>query len=124
MRFVHIQIFVENYQKFKDLSIFPNEQLIKLFLSIPKAKSLGYLRKFDKDTLEKFLADAPSHLSSQWRKALEAEPDTVGVLMQPAPLILNENLSIEQAIQEITKIPKQIVFTYGMIVDDNNKLKL
>ena len=112
---------IQNYQKFKNLSHFPNEQLIKLFLSIPKAKSLGYLRKFDKNSLENLLDDSPKHLSEQWRTALEAEPDTVGELMQPAPLILNENLSIEQAIKEITKIPKQIVFTYGMIVDDNNK---
>ena len=113
---------IENYQKHEDLTSFPNEQIIKLFLSIPKAKTLHIMRSFNSDFLEKLLADAPSHLSTQWRKALEAKPDTVGELMQPAPLILNQNLSIEEAIEEITKIPKQIIFTYGMVVDDNESL--
>jgi len=116
------QLSIDNYQKFKDLSVFPSEQVIKLFLSIPKAKTLQYLRGFEKDNLENFLKDAPSHLSEQWRKALEAEPDTVGELMQSAPLVLNGKLTIEDAIKEITKIPKQIIFTYGMVVDDDDKL--
>ena len=49
------QLSIENYQKFKDLSAFPSEQVIKLFLSIPKAKTLQYLRKFDKEAIEEIL---------------------------------------------------------------------
>ncbi len=116
------QLSLDNYQKFKDLSVFPSEQIVKLFLSIPKAKTLQYLRGFKKDNLEDLLKSAPGHLNEQWRKALEAEPDTVGELMQSAPLVLNGNLTIEDAIKEITKIPKQIIFTYGMVVDDDDKL--
>ena len=112
----------QNYEKFEDLSIFPTDQLIKLFLTIPKAKTLSILRSFDSDVLKKLLKDSPGHLSRQWSMSLKFDPDTVGELMQPAPLILNENLSIEEAIGEITKVPKKILFTYGMVVDDNNKL--
>ena len=84
--------------------------------------SILFIRWESQDNLENFLKDAPSHLNEQWRKALEAEPDTVGELMQSATLILNGNLTIEDAIKEITKIPKQIIFTYGMVVDDDDKL--
>ena len=112
----------QNYEKFDDLSVFPNDQLIKLFLTIPKAKTLSILRGLDSDFLNKLLKDCPNHLSQQWSMSLKFNRDTVGELTQPAPLILNESLSIEEAIKEIPKIPKQILFTYGMIVDDNNKL--
>ena len=49
------ELSIENYQKFKDLSVFPSEQVIKLFLSIPKAKTLQYLRGFEKGDLENLL---------------------------------------------------------------------
>ena len=50
------------------------------------------------------------------------ERDSVGELMQPAPLVLNENLTIKEAIDLVREIPKQILFTYGMVVNDNNEL--
>ena len=42
----------KNYHSFKDLTTFPHDQLVKLFLSIPKATTLGLLRKFDKSYVE------------------------------------------------------------------------
>ena len=80
------------------------------------------VRAFDKEFLEKLLNDAPPHLGKQWSMSLRFESDTVGELMQPAPLILKENLTIKAAIDEMIKIPKQILFTYGMVVNDNNEL--
>ena len=88
-----------NFQKFKDLSVFQNDQLIKLFLTIPKAKTLSILRSFEKEFRDKLLQDAPAHLAAQWGMSLNFEPETVGELMQPAPLILNENLTIEEVIK-------------------------
>ena len=116
------QLSKENYHSFKDLSIFDFDQLRKLFLSLPKAKTLLILRSFEESFLESFLYEAPEHLSKQWRMSLQYETDTVGELMQPAPLILNENATIAEAIELVRKIPKQIIFTYGMVVSDNNEL--
>ena len=112
----------DNYHKFSDLSIFPVDQLVELFLSIPKAETLRIIRSCDHNFLEKLFNDSPEHLSKQWRTSLTYEANTVGELMQPAPLILNENQTIDEAITEMKKIPKEILFTYGFIVDDNNKL--
>ena len=112
----------DNYHKFDDLSIFPTDQLIKFFLSITKAETLAILREFEHDSREKLFNNSPDHLSKQWRTSLKYEANTVGELMQPAPLILNENQTIDEAITEVKKIPKEILFTYGFIVDDNNKL--
>ena len=112
----------QNYHSFKDLSIFPHDQLVKLFLSIPKATTLGLLRKFDKSYVEQLFNAAPHHLAKQWRMSMMYEKDSVGELMQPAPLILNENLTIKEAINSVREIPKQILFTYGMVVNDNNEL--
>lgn len=112
----------DNYQKFDDLSIFPTDQLVKFFLSIPKAETLGILRKFEHDVLEKLFDESPDHLSQQWKSSLEYKTNTVGELMQPAPLVLNEYQTIEEAITELKKVPKNILFSYGIIVDDDNKI--
>ena len=112
----------KNYHSFKDLTVFPHDQLVKLFLSIPKATTLGILRKFDKSYTEQLFNSAPHHLAKQWRMSLMYEKDSVGELMQPAPLVLNENLTIKEAVDLVREIPKQILFTYGMVVNDNNEL--
>jgi magnesium transporter len=117
-----IELNKENYNSFKDLTGFQPDQLIKLFLSLPKAKTLWLLRSFEENFRNEFLNSAPKHLKAQWSSSLKYEANTVGELMQPAPLILNENNTIEEAISIVRSIPKQILFTYGMVVNDNNQL--
>jgi len=109
-----------NYQEQDDLTIFPTDQLVSLFTSIPKIKSLSILRGFEQGFISKFLDACPDHLSAQWKMSLKYKTDTVGELMHPSPLVLNENKTIEDAITEVKKIHKAKQFTYGMIVDDAN----
>ena len=80
---------------------------------------MRFLRKFDPAILSRFMKESPSELSSQWEMGLKYSENTVGELMHPAALVLNGNQTIADAIAEIKKIPKEILFTYGMIVDDN-----
>jgi len=110
----------DNYQEHDDLSIFPTDQLVSLFTSIPKIKTLSILRGFEQTFILRFLDDCPEHLSVQWKMSLKFKPSTVGELMHPSPLILNENKTIEDTITELKKIHKNKQFTYGMIVDDAN----
>ena len=110
----------DNYQQFDDLSIFPADQLVSLFTSIPKIKTLSILRSFEQDFILKFLDECPEHLSAQWKMSLKFKPGTIGELMQPSVMVLNENKTIEDAITEIKTIHKDKQFTYGMIVDDAN----
>jgi magnesium transporter len=110
----------DNYLALDDLTIFPNDQLVSLFTSIPKIKTLKILRGFDQNFLSKFLDEAPEHLSAQWKMSLKYKSGTVGELMQPSALILNEKLTVEDAIAEVKKINKEKQFTYGTIVDDAN----
>ena len=115
-----IDLTKDNYQEHEDLSIFPTDQLVSLFTSIPKIKTLSFLRGFDQDFILKFLDDCPEHLSAQWKMSLKFKPGTVGELMHPSALVLNENKIIEDAIAQIKTIHKQKQFTYGIIVDDAN----
>ena len=115
-----IDLTKNNYQEHEDLSIFPTDQLVSLFTSIPKIKTLSFLRGFDQDFILKFLDDCPEHLSAQWKMSLKFKPGTVGELMHPSALVLNENKIIEDAIAQIKTIHKQKQFTYGIIVDDAN----
>jgi len=112
----------KNYQKFEDLSVFSPDELVSFFTSIPKIKTLNILRGFDQDFLLNFLDDCPQHLSAQWKMSLKFKPNTVGELMHPPALILNENKTIENSIAELKKIHKDKVFTYGMVVDETNKV--
>ena len=110
----------DNYQEHEDLSIFPTNQLVSFFTSLPKVTTLNLLRDFDQNFILKFLDEAPEHLSIQWKSSLKFKPGTVGELMQPAALVLNENHTIEDAITQIKTIHKQKQFTYGMVVDEAN----
>ena len=110
----------DNYQEHEDLSIFPTNQLVSFFTSLPKVTTLNLLRDFDQNFILKFLDEAPEHLSIQWKSSLKFKPSTVGELMQPAALVLNENHTIEDAITQIKTIHKQKQFTYGMVVDEAN----
>ena len=101
----------DNYQQFDDLSIFPTDQLVSLFTSIPKIKTLSILRSFEQDFILKFLDECPEHLSAQWKMSLKFKPVTVGELMQPSVMVLNENKTIEDAITEIKTIHKDKQFT-------------
>ena len=116
------QLAKDNYQKFDDLSIFPTDQLITLFLSITKTETLNILREFERDFREELFNDSPDHLSKQWETSLKYGANTIGELMQPAPLVLNENQTIEDAITEVKKLPKKLIFTYGIIIDGSNKV--
>ena len=110
----------ENYQDQEDLSTFPTDQLVSLFTSIPKIKTLSILRSFEQDFILRFLGECPEHLATQWKRSLKFKPGTVGELMHPSVLVLNENKTIGDAITEVKKIHKAKQFTYGMIVDDAN----
>ena len=119
---MEMELTKDNYHKFDDLSIFPHDQLTKFFMSIPKIQALGFLRAFEQDFLLKYLEVCPDDLSEDWQGSLKYKTHTVGELMQPAPLILNENQTIGDAINGVKQIPKENLFTYGMIVDDSNKV--
>jgi len=112
----------DNYQKYEDFSVFPTDQLVHFFTSIPKIKTLIILRGFEQDFILNFLDDCPDHLSELWKMSLKFKPGSVGELMHPSPLVLNENKTIEDAIIELKKIHKDKHFTYGMVVDDANRV--
>ena len=121
-RRILMEITKQNYHSVKDLTTISHDNLIKLFLSLPKGKSLSLLRKFDKPFLEQLLNSAPEHIKTQWILALKYKTGSVGELMQPAPLILNEKMTVGEAIESVREIPKKILFTYGMVVNDSNEL--
>tara|TARA_Y100000815_G_scaffold39045_1_gene32275 strand:- start:313 stop:513 length:201 start_codon:yes stop_codon:yes gene_type:complete len=50
----------DNYQKYEDFSIFPTDQLVSFFISIPKIKTLNILRGFEQDFILNFLDDCPN----------------------------------------------------------------
>ena len=110
----------DNYQEHDDLSIYPTDQLVSLFTSIPKIKTLSILRSFEQDFILRFLDECPEHLSAQWKMSLKYKSRTVGELMQPSPLVVNENKTIEDTITELKKVHKDKQFTYGMVIDDAN----
>ena len=77
----------DNYQKYEDLSVFPTDQLVHFFTSIPKIKTLRILRSFEQNFILRFLADCPEHLSAQWKMSLKFKTGSVGELMHPSSLV-------------------------------------
>ena len=44
----------DNYHKYEDFSVFPTDQLVRFFTSIPKIKTLNILREFEQDFILNF----------------------------------------------------------------------
>jgi magnesium transporter len=111
-----------NYHSVSDLTTYPHDQLVNLFSSIPKATTLRILRKFNKTFIEQLFNSTPDDLKEEWVQALSYETNSVGELMRPAPLTLNENMTIEETITAVRNTNKEVLFTYGMVVNDNSEL--
>jgi len=103
---MEMELTKDNCHKFDDLSIFPHDQLTKFFMSIPKIQALGFLRAFEQDFLLRYLEVCPDDLSEDWQGSLKYKTHRVGELMQPAPLILNENQTIGDAINGVRKVSR------------------
>jgi magnesium transporter len=68
------------------------------------------------------LEAAPPELAQQWRRNQGFAPDTIGRMMEPAQSVLAPDMSVGEAIEALRKLLKNVMVTYGYVVDDAGRL--
>lgn len=88
-----------------------NPEIIRNVLDL-----LGSSRK------EAVLLAAPDKIKQKWKQFLSYKPNSVGSFMELPIAAFSPEQSVTETIEKIKKIPKDKIFTYGYVVDKDNKL--
>ncbi len=68
------------------------------------------------------LEAATPELARQWQRNQGFAPDTIGRMMEPAQSVLPPDISVGEAIEALRKLLKNVVVTYGYVVDTAGRL--
>lgn len=68
------------------------------------------------------LSLAPRDKADQWLRNREYPEDSVGWLMEPPVAVFPPGITVTAAIEELRKLARQAVITYGYVTDDQEKL--
>jgi len=80
------------------------------------------LKTVDKEKMEQILNATSGQTKQAWQQFLTFKDETVGAYMKQADVIFSPGKSVAETIEIIRKIPREKVFTYGYVVDENKKL--
>ena len=61
-------------------------------------------------------------LAQQWQRNQGFAPDTIGRMMEPAQSVLAPEMSVGEAIEALRKLLKNVMVTYGYVVDHAGRL--
>ena len=61
-------------------------------------------------------------LAQQWQRNQAFAPDTIGRMMEPAQSVLAPDMSVGEAIEALRKLLKDVMVTYGYVVDETGRL--
>lgn len=101
-----------------------DEIVIAVLNDIEPLLAQKILRHFPADRSEIITPQLSGSISEQWELNLSYPDDSIGRLMEPAAGILDNNLTVEDAINHVREKDKEnIVFTYGYVIDENKKLQ-
>lgn len=68
------------------------------------------------------LEAATPELAQQWQRNQGFAPDTIGRMMEPAQSVLAPDMSVGEAIEALRKLLKNVMVTYGYVVDHAGRL--
>jgi magnesium transporter len=68
------------------------------------------------------LAAATPELAQQWQRNQGFAPDSIGRMMEPAQSVLAPDMSVGEAIEALRKLLKNVMVTYGYVVDRAGRL--
>ncbi len=71
---------------------------------------------------QSILDAATPALAQQWQRNQDFAPDTIGRMMEPAQSVLAPDMSVGEAIEALRKLLKNVMVTYGYVVDGTGKL--
>jgi magnesium transporter len=106
----------------------------RLLDAVPDTVAFGALAQLNQGFVQDILATlkperrqailgaATPELAQQWQRNQGFAPDSIGRMMEPAQSVLAPEMSVGEAIEALRKLLKNVMVTYGYVVDRAGRL--
>jgi magnesium transporter len=106
----------------KLLDGYPETFVVDMLELLNPAMAVDVLECLPDDREQAVLAAAPAETSRQWMRNETYPEHTIGRLMQPPLAVFRLETTIAEATEQIRRLSRHTIITYGFVTDENEKL--
>jgi len=106
----------------KMLEPYPDEFVVQMLELLNPASALKILQRFDPSRRQTVLATATPETNQQWMRNQTYPERSIGRLMQPALAVFRPQTTVAEATEQIRRLARKTIITYGFVTDDREKL--
>jgi magnesium transporter len=101
---------------------YPETFVVEMLELLNPAMAVDVLECLPDDREQAVLAAAPPETSRQWMRNESYPEHTIGRLMQPPLAVFRPETTIAEATDQIRRLTRHTIITYGFVTDENEKL--
>jgi magnesium transporter len=101
---------------------YPETFVVEMLELLNPAMAVDVLECLPDDREQAVLAAAPPETSRQWMRNESYPEHTIGRLMQPPLAVFRPETTIAEATEQIRRLTRHTIITYGFVTDENEKL--
>jgi magnesium transporter len=101
---------------------YPETFVVDMLELLNPAMAVDVLECLPDDRQQAVLAAAPPESSRQWMRNESYPEHTIGRLMQPPLAVFRPETTIAEATEQIRRLSRHTIITYGFVIDGNEKL--
>jgi magnesium transporter len=106
----------------KMLEPYPDEFVVQMLDLLNPASALKILPRFNPSRRQTILATASPETNKQWMRNQTYPERTIGRLMQPPLAVFRPQTTIAEATEQIRRLARKTIITYGFVTDEQEKL--
>lgn len=106
----------------KMLESYPDEFVVQMLELLNPASALKILQRFTPSRRETILATASPETNQQWMRNQTYPERSIGRLMQPPLAVFRPETTIAEATEQIRRLARKAIITYGFVTDEHEKL--
>src|SRR5216117_890953 len=104
------------------LKPYPDEFVVTMLELLNPIAALNILERFEPPRRQTILATASPEDTQQWMRNQTYPERTVGRLMQPPLAVFRPQTTVAQATEQIRRLARKTIVTYGFVTDEQEKL--
>jgi magnesium transporter len=106
----------------KMLEPYPDEFVVQMLELLNPASALKILQRFNPSRRQTILATASPETNKQWMRNQTYPERSIGRLMQPPLAVFRPQTTIAEATEQIRRLARKTIITYGFVTDEQEKL--
>jgi magnesium transporter len=106
----------------KMLEPYPDEFVVQMLELLNPASALKILQRFNPSRRQTILATGSPETNKQWMRNQTYPERSIGRLMQPPLAVFRLQTTIAEATEQIRRLARKTIITYGFVTDEQEKL--